>query len=215
MSLPDVHYYLSLNSPWTYLGHQRFMALAGDAGVHVNLHLVDFGVVFPRTGGLPLPERSPQRQAYRLQELARWRDHLGVALNLHPAHWPANDTLATGLVMAARDAGLDAATLAGAYMRAVWAEERDIGARDTALAIAAEQAIDAASLEDRVQSCLAERERDSQAAVQCGVFGAPSYVIGEQIYWGQDRLDFVARHLNGEIFWGQDRLDFVERKLAG
>jgi len=191
----EVEYYLSLNSPWTYLGHDRFMAMASRAGATVRLIPVDFSVIFPKTGGLPVPKRSPQRQAYRLQELARWRDHLGLTLNLHPAHWPGNDTLATGLVMAARDDGLDAARLAGAFMRAVWAEERDIGDEATVLAIAAEQDIDAAPLRSRVQACIEQRNQDSLAAMERGVFGAPSYVIGDQVFWGQDRLDFVERAL--------------------
>jgi carboxymethylenebutenolidase len=191
----EVEYYLSLNSPWSYLGHDRFMEMASRAGATVTLIPVDFSVIFPKTGGLPVPKRSPQRQAYRLQELARWRDHLGIPLNLHPAHWPANDTLATGVVMAARDDGLDAARLAGAFMRAVWAEERDIGDEATVLAIAAEQDIDAAPLRSRVQACIEQRNQDSLAAMERGVFGAPSYVIGDQVFWGQDRLDFVERAL--------------------
>jgi len=190
-----VDYYLSLNSPWTYLGHERFMAIAAKAGAAVRLWPVDFSVIFPSTGGLPVGKRSPQRQAYRLQELARWRDFLGVPLNLHPAHWPADDGVATGLVMAARDDGLDAARLAGAFMRAVWAEERDIGDEATALAIAAEQGVDGAPLLARVADRLAQRDRDSRDAIEKGVFGAPSYVIGDQIFWGQDRLDFVERAL--------------------
>ena len=121
-----VDYYLSLNSPWTYLGHERFMAMAARAGVTVNLRPVDFSLIFPKTGGLPVPQRPPQRQAYRMQELKRWRAFLDIPLNLQPAHWPADDKLATGLVIAAREAGLDAARLAGAYMRAVWAQERNI-----------------------------------------------------------------------------------------
>ena len=174
-----VDYYLSLNSPWTYLGHDRFMAIAAKAGATVRLWPVDFSVIFPETGGLPVGKRSPQRQAYRLQELERWRDFLGVPLNLHPAH----------------DDGLDAARLAGAYMRAVWAEERDIGDETTALAIAKDQGIDGASLRSRVDACLEQRDRDSRDAIGKGVFGAPSYVIGDRIYWGQDRLDFVERAL--------------------
>jgi len=195
MPATTVDYYLSLNSPWTYLGHDRFMAMAAKADATVRLWPVDFSVIFPQTGGLPVGKRSPQRQAYRLQELARWRDFLGVPLNLHPAHWPADDDVATGLVMAARDDGLNAARLAGAYMRAVWAEERDIGDEATALAIASEQGIDGEALHPRVSECLARRDRDSRAAIEKGVFGAPSYVIGDHIYWGQDRLDFVERAL--------------------
>jgi 2-hydroxychromene-2-carboxylate isomerase len=99
-------------------------------------------------------------------------------------------------VIAAREAGLDAARLAGAYMRAVWAEERNIGDVATTLAVATEQGIDGAALRSQVDSCLAMRDADSLAAMtERNVFGAPSYVIGKEVYWGQDRLEFVQRAL--------------------
>ena len=122
--MPPVDYYLSFNSPWTYLGHDRMVAAAGRTGAKVVVHPIDFSVVFPATGGLPLPKRSPQRQAYRLQELERWREHLGVPLRIHPAHWPVDEVAAAGMIIAAREAGADAPALAGAFLRAVWAELR-------------------------------------------------------------------------------------------
>ena len=73
-----VDYYVSLNSPWTYLGSARFDAMVKKHGADVTIWPVDFGSVFAVSGGLPLPKRSPQRQAYRMMELKRWRDHLGV-----------------------------------------------------------------------------------------------------------------------------------------
>lgn len=195
MTGKTVDYYLSLNSPWTYLGHDRFMAMARAAGATVRLWPVDFSLIFPRTGGLPVPKRSPERQAYRLMELERWRAWLGVPLNLHPAHWPADDRIATGMVMAARDRGEDAARLAGAYLRAVWAGERDIGDEHTIIAIAGEQELDGGALRALAEEKVAGRDQDSQEAIARGVFGAPSYVIGDEVFWGQDRLDFVQRAL--------------------
>jgi 2-hydroxychromene-2-carboxylate isomerase len=82
-----VDYYLSLNSPWSYLGHERFMAMTAKSGATVRIRPVDFSLIFPKTGGLPVPQRSSQRQAYRLQELLRWRSFLNIPLNMQPAHW--------------------------------------------------------------------------------------------------------------------------------
>lgn len=197
MAPVTVDYYLSLNSPWTYLGHERFMAIAAKANATVRIRPVDFSLIFPKTGGLPVPQRPAQRQAYRMQELKRWRAFLDIPLNLQPAHWPANDKIATGLVIAAREEGLDAARLAGAYMRAVWAEERDIGDEATALKIAGEQQIDGAQLLPQLERCLEMRVADSLSAMnERNVFGAPSYVIGDEVFWGQDRLEFVERALS-------------------
>ena len=153
-------------------------------------------MIFPKTGGLPLAQRSQQRQAYRLQELRRWRSFLNIPLNIQPAHFPADSTLATGLVIAAREAGLDAASLSGAYLRAVWAEQRNLGDEATALAIASEQGIDGSALLPHLEKCLAMCEADSLSAMnERNVFGAPSYVIGDEVFWGQDRLEFVQRAL--------------------
>ena len=69
-----VDYYLAANSPWSYLGHERFCAIAKAAGANIRLWPVDFGRVFPASGGLPLAKRAPQRQAYRLVELKRFSE---------------------------------------------------------------------------------------------------------------------------------------------
>jgi 2-hydroxychromene-2-carboxylate isomerase len=69
-----VDYYMTLNSPWTYLGSALFAEIARRNGVAVNIKPCKFGPIFEQTGGLPLPKRSPQRRAYRMMELKRWRE---------------------------------------------------------------------------------------------------------------------------------------------
>ena len=98
----DVYY--SLSSPWTYLGWLRFDTIARKAGAKVNHWPVDFGKIFPVSGGLPLPQRPAQRRAYRMMELKRWRDHLGIAINLEPQFFPTQEGLAAHLAIAARRA---------------------------------------------------------------------------------------------------------------
>jgi len=191
-----VDYYLSLNSPWSYMGHRRFAELAERHGLEVRIHPVDFtGVVFPSTGGLPVGKRSPQRQAYRLVELERWRTHLDIALNIHPRFWPADEALAAQLVLAARGSGSGTVTLAGALMRGVWAEERNIADRDTLVAVAGECGLDGESLiaAADVAEMTDLRASESRVAVERGVFGAPTYIYDDQLFWGQDRLELLER----------------------
>lgn len=194
-------YYLSLNSPWTYLGHRRFAELVDAHRLSVIVHPVDFGgVIFPVTGGLPLPKRSPQRQAYRLVELERWREHLDVPLNIQPKFWPVNEVLGACMVLAAGQSGGGAAiTLAGSLLRAVWAEDRDIADRETLLAIAGECGLDADALmaEADTDAMANRRIAESEQAVERGVFGAPFYIYKEQPFWGQDRLDMLERAIGG------------------
>ena len=98
-----VDYYLSLNSPWAYLASKRFEAMARKHGADVTIWPVDFGAVFAASGGFPLPKRSPQRQAYRMMELKRWRDHLGIKLTLEPKFFPADEAPAARSVIALRE----------------------------------------------------------------------------------------------------------------
>lgn len=195
-----VDYYVSLNSPWTYLGSKRFEAIARKHGADVTIWPVDFGSVFSVSGGLPLPKRAPQRQAYRMMELKRWRDHLGVKTTLEPKFFPANEVPAARCVIALREQGrmADAIKLAHAVLAALWAEEKDTGDPETLRAIIAACGLDADALivASQAQEIAGKREAYTKHAIDQGVFGAPSFVI------------------DGEIFWGQDRLDFVDRKLA-
>lgn len=194
-----VDYYVSLNSPWTYLGSMRFEAMAKKHGAHVSIWPVDFGSVFAVSGGLPLPKRAPQRQAYRMMELKRWRDHLGVPLTLEPKFFPANEVPAAKCVIALREFGRmpDAIKLAHAVLRALWAEEKDTGDPATLRAIIAACGLDADLVMKSAEApgMAEKRESYTKYAIDQGVFGAPSYVIDHEIFWGQDRLDFVERKL--------------------
>jgi len=198
MSL-TIDYYFTPISPWTYLGHERFTRIAKAAGAQVNVLPVDLGgKVFPISGGLPLAKRAPQRQAYRLVELARFSAFHGVPLTLHPKFFPVPPDDAARLIIAvAQHDGSDAAmALTGAVTRATWVEERSIAdaaelaAMLAALGLSAQRLAESQSAE--VQALF---EANTQRAIDAGVFGAPSYVIDGEVFWGQDRLDFVERRL--------------------
>jgi len=193
----EIIYHFSLNSPWTYLGDARLADIAQRHGATITHKPTNLGKVFPETGGLPLPKRAPARQAYRLQELARWRDHLGLTVNLHPAFFPADEATAAGMVIAAKRQGLDCGALVNGILTAVWAEERNIADTDTLLAIAGERGLDGPALlaAAKDEAVIGEWDRNAQDALDGGVFGAPTYILGEQLFWGQDRLEFLDRAL--------------------
>ncbi|MEO9189469.1 MAG: 2-hydroxychromene-2-carboxylate isomerase [Acetobacteraceae bacterium] len=194
-----IDYYASLNSPWTHLGGARLEAMAARHGASVRIFPVDFGTIFPNSGGLPLPKRAPQRQAYRLMELERWRAHLGIPIQIKPRFFPAKETQATLCVIATRETIGDAQAIALAHrvLKALWEEEKDTGDAATLAGLIEDVGMDAHAL----MALAAEphwserREQDTRTALARGVFGAPSYVIGEEIFWGQDRLEFVERRL--------------------
>jgi len=193
-----IDYYFAPQSPWTYLGHDRLVAMARQAGTQVHLMPADFGQIFAASGGLPLGKRAPQRQAYRLVELARFRDHLGLPLNLQPRFFPvAVDDAARLLIAAQLAAGSEVALkLSGAVFAAVWAQERNIADAGTLAELLAEQGLPADWLDDAHSAQVQELyEAHTRQAIATGVFGAPSYVVDGEIFWGQDRLDLLERRL--------------------
>ncbi len=193
-----VDYYFAPQSPWAYLGHQRFRAMAKAAGTTINVMPVDLGKVFPISGGLPLPKRAPQRQAYRLLELRRYSEHLGIPLHPQPRYFPVAGDAAASLIIAVdlHDGAESAMTITGAILAAVWAQECNIADPEVLAALLAEHGLDARRLAQSDTGEVRERyETYTRQAIDAGVFGAPSYVIDGEIFWGQDRLDFVARRL--------------------
>jgi len=193
-----IDYYLAPQSPWTYLGHERFEAIAKAAGARIKVLPVDLGRVFPVSGGLPLAKRAPQRQAYRLVELQRFSAYLGRPLNPQPRFFPVHGDDAAKLIIAVDIGdGSDAAMrIAGAILRGVWVEQRNIADPSVLQAMLAENGLPARRLDESQTQAVHERyEADSQRAIDAGVFGAPTYAIDGELFWGQDRLDFLERRL--------------------
>ena len=185
-----IDYWFSLASPWAFLGHQAFLDLAKRHGVTVRYKPVPLGDVFPHTGGLPLPKRHPARQRYRILELQRWREARGIALNLHPKHWPLPIALPDRTIVAVAESSADPGPYARRAFEAIWVEERDLKEDATLAALLNEAGHDgnamlAAAKSDAIGAIYTGR---SQEAVDANVIGSPCYVLDGEVFWGQDRL---------------------------
>ena len=194
-----VDYYMTPVSPFTYMGHDRLREICRRHGARINLRVMDLGKVFPASGGLPLKDRPPQRRAYRMMELKRWRDFLGLPLTLEPKFFPVPAEAAATLILAVlQSAGVEPAIdIAGDCLRAIWVEERDISSRETLREIAEGRGLDAQALLAQAGSAeiAALYVMHSQEAIARGVFGSPTYGLNDELFWGQDRLDFLDRAL--------------------
>jgi 2-hydroxychromene-2-carboxylate isomerase len=182
------------------MGHERFVAVANKHDAEIVFKPFDIAKVFSVSGGLPVGQRSAQRQAYRLVELQRWSAHLNKKIHLHPAFFPVAGDPSAKLLIAAQNAhGTEAAlTLAEALGRAVWAEEKNIADAASLAAIADSCGLPGSQLvlDSQSESVAAAYLRNTEEAIAADVFGVPWFRI------------------NGENFWGQDRLEFVELALA-
>lgn len=194
-----VEYFIAPQSPWTYMGHERFIAILKRHDAQVALKPTDMVKVFAASGGVPVAQRPAQRQAYRLAELARWSKFLQMPLNLHPAFFPVAGDPGSKLIIAAlhQNGVASAMALLGALGRACWAEEKNIADADTLMAVANAVGLNGQELLNHAasQAVADELQRNTDEAIAAQVFGVPWYRVEGEGYWGQDRLDFVERML--------------------
>ena len=194
-----VTYFFAPQSPFAYLGHARFVALTQQHGAQVALQPCDMGKIFNASGGVPLLQRAPQRQSWRLQELERWSRFLEVPLNPQPSHFPVSGDAAASLIIAANIAhgAATALRLTGAIMQALWVDDKNIADSDTLRLIADLQELDGRALlkSSETATVQAEYVSNTEAAIAANVFGAPWFIVDGEGFWGQDRLDFVGRAL--------------------
>ncbi|MBL4918930.1 2-hydroxychromene-2-carboxylate isomerase [Szabonella alba] len=199
-----IDYYFTVLSPYVYLAGTRPAEIAARNGAELRYFPLDANALFARTGGLALKDRHESRRAYRLQELRRQSKKAGLVLNPAPARWPTNPAPASYALIgaqAAKDKGAtgDLATLLHGFGRAAWAEDRDIAEdsviRDCLTAAGFDPGIVDSSLLLGAETYAANLEE----ATARGVFGAPFFVVGEEMFWGQDRLDDLDLHLSGAL----------------
>ena len=197
--------YYSLSSPWAYFAGPRLQDIVRRHHVNLVLKPYDFQAVVTQTGGIPIRTRPVPRRTYHSEELARWRDYLGMPLNVEPRHYPQSvpsnpdwNKYAGWMVIAAQQKGLDAFVLSHALLRALWAEERDTSLPKVRIAVADENGFDGAALQalEQAPDTLAQYQAYNEEALRLGVFGAPTFVLAGERFWGQDRLDFVDRKLD-------------------
>jgi 2-hydroxychromene-2-carboxylate isomerase len=190
----EIDYYFSLTSPWAYIGHKVFRDVVSAYDLKVNHKPVLLGELFSETGGLPLGQRHPVRQRYRLVELQRWRDKRGLNFHIRPQHWPFNGRLADGVVIAAVEAGLDPDAFLRAGYSAVWEDQLDMGNPDVLAKLADQFGLPGKQLVARSQTdeITAAYEENRQAAIAADAFGSPAYVLDGEVFWGQDRIELLA-----------------------
>ena len=195
-----IDYFFATLSPYCYLAGNRLEAIAEKHGAEIVYKPFDIVAAFPRTGGLPPAERHPSRNEYRAQDLPRQARKLNLPFNLKPAHWPTNGAPAAYAVIAAQNAGGgDLGKLTHAITRAVWAEEQDIGHDDVVRACLEEAGFNPDLANSGLLQGAETYTANLEEAVAQGVFGAPFYIVGDQKFWGQDRLEDLDLHLGGKL----------------
>ena len=198
--MAQIDYFFATLSPYSYLGGERLEEVAAKHGATINYKPFDIIAGFSRTGGTLPMDRHPSRQEYRAQELPRQAKKLGMKLNLKPAHWPTNGAPAAYAFIAAQNAGGgDLGKLAHVITRCVWADEKDIAEDAVIRACLEEAGFDPALADSGLLVGAETYAANLEEAVEKGVFGAPFYIVDDQRFWGQDRIEDVDLYLSGKL----------------
>jgi len=196
----QIDYFFATISPFTYLAGDRLEGIAAKHGASIRYIPINAPAIFPRTGGQVLAERHDSRKAYRLQELRRWSKRLGMKLDMQPAYFPANPAPSSyAVIAAARAGGGDLAGLVQAFPRAVWAEGRNIAEDEVVKELLAAHGFDPAVADRGMMAAADTYVSNLEEAVMRGVFGVPFYLVGDERFWGQDRLEDLDLHLAGKL----------------
>jgi 2-hydroxychromene-2-carboxylate isomerase len=189
-----IEFFFDYASTYSYLAHLEVEALATRHAAELVYRPMVLGFVFKATGN-SMPAAVPAKAAYMVHDVRRWVRHLGIPFHM-PSVFPTNTIRALRCAVAALDEGTFLA-YHHAVMKAYWANDQDIGDADVLAAIATGAGLDGARLIARAEdpAVKATLKGNTDEAVARGVFGAPTFFVGDEMFWGNDRLQFVAEAL--------------------
>ena len=189
-----IDYYYSVASPFAYLASDRFGKLVEKYNLEVIEKPFDLvGTIFSNTGGVPVPKRHPSRQKYRLLEIDRIGKKFNVEINKQPKFFPPSDPhLPAKFVLAAIKLG-NKLTFGNACLKSLWALEKNISDEKTLEEICNQLNLKFDEIKKIAVSAEINDEytKNSNDAINQDIFGAPTFVLNGEIFWGQDRLEYL------------------------
>ena len=198
--MPQIDYFFSTLSPFTYLAGNRLEEIAEKHAAFIVYKPMDIIALFPRSGGIVPKDRHPSRMEYRMQELKRASKKTGMAMNFQPAHFPTNAAPSSYAIIAAQNSGGNVGPLVQNFLRACWAEQKDIASDEVVRECLGNAGFDPSLADSGLLTGAETYAANLEEAVNRGVFGSPFYITEtDERVWGHDRLDDLDAHLSGRL----------------
>jgi 2-hydroxychromene-2-carboxylate isomerase len=190
------HYFAPM-SGYAYLGIAALREIGARHKVEILHAPVDIQAAFSVAGVTPPAIQSPAKKAYRAKDMMRWAQRRDLPLNPQPKFWPVASALASRFIIAAESISRSGALMSEAVLTAVWVRDLDIAKEETLVRLVDECGLDVAAIsqaanEDSTQAMANQYTAD---ALALGLFGSPTYLFAGEIYFGQDRLDFLEEEI--------------------
>ncbi|GGK15016.1 2-hydroxychromene-2-carboxylate isomerase [Luteimonas terricola] len=191
----SIELFYDFRSPYSYLAFTQLR----EMGVDLVLRPMQVLKLMEAVGNVPTTLTCAAKGRYARTDLARWAQRYGFALN--PSDMRANDGDACSRAVLAAESPADAATVTQALYSACWSEAKALATKDDILAVIAAAAtginVDVDAIARRIDApeTIAQLDANTREAVERGVFGSPTMFVGDAMFFGNDRLDFVREHL--------------------
>ena len=195
----QIDYYYTLMSPWAYFGAPRFYELQTKYGFAIKHLPLDIMKLFPLSGGEPLGKRADQRKAYRMMELKRWHKKLNMPINFTPKYFPPSDVSRASCMILSLTDPEKQNIFSFCLLKYVWVEEKDIGDENNLREICNNLDLDFEKLIKKSNEKIEFYNSLAERAAKINVFGSPTYVIEGEIFWGQDRLEFLEEYIQENL----------------
>ena len=192
-----VDYYIATQSPWTYLATPRVNDLVKKHNIDIVWKPFNIAEVFKKNGTAMVKDRPKPVQINRLNELKRWSDYLNIPLNLEPKYFPVDMTLSHKTIIYCQNNNIDPYSIAFLFMQAVWADDKDISNENTVKELCKLCKLDDVNIMDAISTSKISDLylKNTEDALNNNVWGAPTFVLDNELFWGQDRINFLERKI--------------------
>ena len=190
-----VEFFFDFGSPYSYLAYKALPAIAAEHDAEIAWKPMLLGGVFKATGNHS-PVEIPAKNRWLGKDLERWAGHYGASF-AHNPHFPINTLVLMRGAAGMQLRGQDFHKYVETIFRAMWAQQRNLGDAHELAAVLRQAGFDPDAFLSLVNDAAVKEhlKKTTEEAVARGVFGAPTFFVGEEMFWGQDRLDFVAAAL--------------------
>ncbi|WP_336957488.1 2-hydroxychromene-2-carboxylate isomerase [Acinetobacter johnsonii] len=195
--MKSVEFYFDLGSPYSYLAYYRLLQIAEQQEIQIVYKPILLGGVFKATGNRS-PIEIPVKGVYSILDMQRWAEYYQIPMQMNP-HFPMNTLTLMRILTGVQLLHLEKfEQVLKLLFDAMFGTPQNLNEPTVLAEVLEPSGFSVEDIMSMVQSDVVKQKliTETEQAIQRGIFGAPTFFVGDEMYWGQDRLHFVEQALN-------------------
>ena len=195
--MKSVEFYFDLGSPYSYLAYYRLLQIAEQQEIQIVYKPILLGGVFKATGNRS-PIEIPVKGVYSILDMQRWAEYYQIPMQMNP-HFPMNTLTLMRILTGVQLLHLEKfEQVLKLLFDAMFGTPQNLNEPTVLAEVLKQSGFSVEDIMSMVQSDVVKQKliTETEQAIQRGLFGAPTFFVGDEMYWGQDRLHFVEQALN-------------------